>query len=183
MAFMFLTLIIGACKKSSTNKKEENFMDGFLATTKYNLRETPYVNATNNECGIEFKPLVNGKITSLQIKLPDVNSALKVTLWDKATSSVIKTETVNINQANTLISIDIADIDLQANKEYAFSMNSADYYGRFETNSANAIYPVVVGNISILRTVTKLSSTVAYPTFNQTNVYYGDCSFKFLPTN
>ena len=95
----FRTIIIIAlcaltfsCKKKETANSEVNFLSAYLAATGFDEDTTVIVNSGFYEFGLSFKPLVNGKITAVVVKIPDVNTSLRVTIWDKATANVLKTE-------------------------------------------------------------------------------------------
>jgi hypothetical protein len=183
-----LTLAIVSCKKDdeptpAPTFTEESFVDGYLNSTGFNQKTTNQVNFGDYEFGIEFKPLVKGKITSLLVKLPDVRTNLKVTIWDKAATSILRTEVVNVAAANTAYTFDIADLDLVKDKEYAITMNSNDWYDREKTDGSNATYPVTSGNIQILAYKWLGGTTQTYPTNNSADYYAGDCTFKFVQTN
>jgi hypothetical protein len=180
-------LIFGAvsCKKDKaepapTVYPEESFLDGYLNSTGFSQALTNVVNFNNYELGLEFKPTVKGKITSLLVKLPDVRTDLRVTIWDKATQMPIRIETVNVAVANTQYDFDIADLELVKDKEYAITMNSNDYYLREKTNGTAATYPVVSGNITIISHKFVVGTAQTYPTSPaQLDYYGGDCTFKF----
>lgn len=157
-------------------------MDGYLSATGFSEQTTNVVNGGDYEFGNEFIPTVKGKITSLKVKLPDINTALRITLWDKLTTTVLKSETVNVAAANTSYTFDIADIDLVKDKEYTITMNSNDWIDRRKTSGANATYPVTLGNIKITSYKYKGGTAQAYPNSPQLNYYAGDLSFNFQRT-
>jgi hypothetical protein len=170
-------------KKKDPVYTEESFADAFLSTTGFVQKSTPVVNSTDFEIGLEFKPTVKGKLTSLLVKLPDVRTNLRITIWDKATTSAIKTEIVNVAAANTQYNFDIADIELEKDKEYVISMNSNDYYIREKTDGSAVKYPVTAGNIIILSYKYINGTTQKYPSASYDLTYAGDCFFKFVQTN
>jgi hypothetical protein len=186
-------IAIGAssCKKDKTPDPvpvvygEENFLDGYLNKTGFEQGTSSFLGSSYYNIGFDFVPLVKGKINSIKVKLPSVNSALKVTIWDKATAAVIKTEIVNVATANTSLTIDIADIDLVKDKEYAISMSAINYYLHKRTNGSSATYPVIVSNIKILghkESPSSPTSIVTYPTITTNDQYTGDVSFNFQRT-
>ncbi len=178
------TLFLFSCSKDDDrpNYSEENFLSGFLTNSGFSATTNSYINAGNYEFGLEFTPLVKGKITSLKIKLPEVNNALRVTIWDKstATATVVRTETVNVTAANTEQSFDITDLELTANHQYAITMNSNDWYDRRRTDASNATYPITSGNIRIDSYKYSSGSAQTYPTTLILNYYAGDISFNYL---
>jgi hypothetical protein len=157
-------------------------MDGYLTATGFSEKTTNQLNLGDYEFGNEFIPTVKGRITSLKIKLPDINSSVRVTLWDKATTLPIKTEIINVAAANILYTVDIVDIDLVKDKEYAITMNSNDWYDRRKTSSANTTYPVTAGNIKIISYTFRSGTAQTYPNSPQLSYYAGDVSFNFQRT-
>lgn len=81
-----LSCIFTACKKDSTTPQplyqEENPLNAFLSTTGLNQIAGSFANTTAFEMGFGFKPKVKGIIKGITVKLPYVNSSLKVTISD-----------------------------------------------------------------------------------------------------
>ena len=184
-------LITLSCSKDSPtttstptapNIQEENFLDGFLATSGFNQKTTPFVNDGTFEYGWEFEPLVKGKITSVKVKLPDVVNELRITIWDKMTGTALKTDIVNVTTVNTVFIFDIADLDVIKNKQYAITMNANDFYQRTRNDNSAVIYPITVGNIKILSNKYVAGSSQTYPTNELFTYCNGDLSFNFVKT-
>lgn len=177
-----ITIALSSCSKDDgPSYNEENFMSGYLTNSGFSAT-TSYIDAGNYEFGLEFTPLVKGKITSLKVKLPAVNNALRVTIWDKSTSTaiVIRSETVNVTAADTEQGFDIADLELTANHQYAITMNSNDWYDHRRTDVSNTTYPITSGNIRIDSYKYSSGSAQTYPTTPVLYYYAGDVSFNFL---
>lgn len=180
---VLLAITVSSCSKDDgPNYSEENFLSGFLTNSGFSAVTDSSVNSGDYEFGLEFTPLVKGKITSLKVKLPASNSALRVTIWDKstATATVIRTETVNVTAADTEQGFDIADLELQANKQYAISMNSNDWYNHRRTGNTDVTYPITSGNIRIDNYKWISGTTQTYPTNIALSYYAGDVSFNFI---
>ena len=180
---LFLTTTLLSCNSdddSGPNYQEENFFDTFLTTTGFNQKEIIFLNSGTYESGLEFTPLVNGSITSLKFKSPAINPSTRITIWDKSTGAVIKTEIVNVAIANHLYEIDIVDIPLVKDKVYALSFNSDDWYERSQTDGSAITYPISVGNIKVLTYIWKSGTTQVYPTNVSSTYIAGDLSFNFL---
>lgn len=178
-----ITITLSSCSKDDgPSYNEENFMAGFLTNSGFSDVTDATVNGGSYEFGTEFTPLVKGKITSLKVKLPAINNALRVTIWDKSTptATVIRSETVNVTAADTEQGFDIADLELTANKQYAITMNSDDWYNHRRTGNTNATYPVTSGNIRIDNYKWIGGTTQTYPTNIALSYYAGDISFNFL---
>lgn len=163
---------------------EENPLDLYLAGTGFNQKAVEVKNSGIYEYGFSFKPTVTGKINALIVKLPDVNPSVRITIWDAATKTVIKSEVLNVTTANITVEKAITPIALQKDKEYFFTINSDDWINRTKTDGSAATYPIVAGNITITG-YAYISSTAAetiFPT-NARNTYYaGDMTFKFQQT-
>ncbi|WP_264535966.1 hypothetical protein [Flavobacterium sp. N1736] len=171
-------------KPDPVKYNEENPLDAYMAGSGFSQKAVDVKNSGIYEYGFSFKPTVTGKINSLIVKIPDVNSALRITLWDAATKTVIKSETVNVTTANVTVEKTITAIPLTKDKEYFFTVNSDDWINRTKTDGSAATYPIVAGNITITG-YAYISSTAAetiFPT-NARNTYYaGDVTFKFQQT-
>jgi len=178
-----ITIMLFSCSEDDgPSYNEENFMNGFLTNSGFSELTQNYIDAGSYEFGVEFTPLVKGKITSLKIKLPAINNALRITIWDKstATATVIRSETVNVAAADTEQDFDIADLELTANHQYAITMNSDDWYDHRKTDNTNATYPITSGNIRIdsYRWIGGTAQT--YPTTVAAYYVAGDVSFNFI---
>jgi hypothetical protein len=180
---VLFTMVIFSCRKKEPVYTEESFAESYLKQTGFSELTVPQVNTGDYELGLEFKPNVNGKITSLLVKLPDVRTDLRITIWDKVTKSILRTEIVNVAAANTQYDFDISDVELQKDKEYAISMNSNDYYIREKQSGSSVVYPVNIGNITILGFGYRAGIAQGYLTTKREDYYVGDCFFKFIQTN
>lgn len=188
--FTLLTIAIFTISCSSDNDgesvkyNEENPLDAYLAASGFSQKSVDQKNAGIYEYGFSFKPTVTGKIKALIVKIPDVNAALRVTLWDAATKTVIKSEVVNVPTANVTVEKVITAIKLTKDKEYFFTVNSDDWINRTKTDGSAATYPIVAGNITITgyAFISSTAGETLFPT-NARNTYYaGDMTFKFQQT-
>jgi hypothetical protein len=177
-----ITLV--SCSKDDDGPtfNEENFFNGFLINSGFSAITDANINGGSYEFGTEFTPLVKGKITSLKVKLPATNTTLRVTIWDKSTTTatVIRTETVNVTAADTEQGFDIPDLELTANHQYAITMNSDDWYNHRRTGNTDVTYPITSGNIRIDSYKWIGGTTQTYPTNIALSYYAGDVSFNFL---
>lgn len=171
-------------KEEAVKYNEENPLDAYMAGSGFSQKAVDVKNSGIYEYGFSFKPTVTGKINALVVKIPDVNAALRITLWDAATKTVIKSETINVPTANVTVEKTITPIALTKDKEYFFTINSDDWINRTKTDGSAAKYPITAGNI-IITGYAYISSTAAetiFPT-NARNTYYaGDMTFKFQQT-
>ncbi|OXA78019.1 hypothetical protein SAMN05444397_110176 [Flavobacterium aquidurense] len=162
----------------------ENPLDLYMATSGFSQKAVDQKNAGIYEYGFSFKPTVTGKITSFFAKIPDVNTALRITLWDVATKTVIKSETMNVSVANMAFEKTLLPIVLTKDKEYFLSVNSDDWINRTKTDGSATTYPIVAGTITITgyAYVSSTASETIFPTNARYTYYAGDISFKFQQT-
>jgi hypothetical protein len=181
-----MTLIF-SCKKENKSQavtyKEENPLNSFLLTTGLNQSASAFINPATFEMGFAFKPKVKGKIKAITVKLPYSNSSLKVTIWDKATGSVLKSVYVNVPNADQETTSAIDEIVLNQNAEYVISINSSKFYNHRRTDMSNINYPVDAGNITITGSYTSNSNPVTIPNNPRGYEFTGDYSFVFQQIN
>jgi hypothetical protein len=151
---------------------------GYLTASGFNQKTTNQVNLGDYEFGYSFIPLVNGKMTAIVAKIPDIRMGMRVTVWDKMTATVIRTETIDITAAGVVVTKAITALDLVKDKEYFLTFNSNDWYDRRRTDSSNTTYPFTVGDIKITSYSFISGTTQALPNSPQLS-YSGDCSFTF----
>lgn len=175
--------VISACKKKNNEPpvtEPQNPLAGYLAATGFNQKKDNFINAPSSyEFGLSFKPLVNGKLTEIVVKIPDINPSLRVTIWDKATATILRTELIAVTSSDTEIIKLISPLDLVKDKDYFISFNSSDYYNRSKTDNSASTYPVTVGDIVITSYAFRTGTAQIMPTNVQTTYYAGDLSFKF----
>lgn len=161
---------------------EENPLAKYYETTGFTT-STDFINAGDYEFGLAFAPKVKGKINALVVKLPAVNSNLRVTVWDYATKTVIRSETVNVGSANTEIVKSIPELVLEKDKMYFISMNSNDWYKKNKPDNSTTVYPVTAGNIVFSEYRWVSGTAQNWPTNVSSNYNAGDLSFKFQQIN
>ena len=155
-------------------------LPGYLTASGFTQETTIVIdNPDTYELGYSFVPYVNGKITAIVVKLPDVKNNMRVTIWDKTTATVIRTERIDIATANTEVIKLIAPLDLVKEKEYLISMSSNDYYVRFKTDGSPGVYPFIIGDIEITSHSLNVGTAQTMPATLYPIGYAGDCSFKF----
>ena len=153
---------------------------GYLYAADF-TKAVPVKNSGIYEFGIVFTPTVNGKIKAITAIIPDVHPGMKVTLWDYAAKTVIRTETIDVTTANVEAIKTIEDLPLVKDKEYMFTFNSDDWYNHTKQDGSATTYPLTVGDIKITNYgyITSSATETIFPT-NMRNTYYaGDISFKF----
>lgn len=187
VVFLFvLMLTLTACRKDDDPEPEppvvypvENPMDAYMASLSDN--SPTVVNAALYEIGLVFTPKVKGNLNAIQVKLPTVNSNLRVTLWDASTKAIISTEIVNVTAAHTVITKNIAPLELVKDKQYTITMNTNSYYYfGSAVGPALTTYPLTIGNI-IFNNFIYISGTTpaTYPTTINPSEYAGQLNVVF----
>lgn len=143
---------------------------------------TNFVNSGDYEFGLTFTPTVKGNIKAVTLKLPAVNSAVRVTIWDYTTKAVLRSETINVASADVEVKKEISVLALEKDKKYLISMNSNDWYKKNKADLTNVTYPIVAGHITFneYRWISGTSQT--FPTNVSANYNAGDLSFDFQQT-
>ena len=186
--FLMLTLstlvFTTSCSKDDDEQpapivyNEENPLDKYHELAGFTTTSN-FINAGDYEFGIAFSPNVKGKINALVVKLPDVNTNLRVTIWDYDAKTVLRTETVNVPTANTSVIKSISEMALEKDKKYLITMNANDWYKRSKADNSNATYPITSGNIKVLEYRWIGGTTQIFPTNVSLNYNGGDLSFNF----
>ena len=154
-------------------------LSGYLTASGFIQKTINQVNAGNYEFGYSFIPSVNGKMTEIVVKIPDAQSAMRVTIWDKAARTVIRTETIDLPSSGVEAIKQIVAIDLIKDKEYFITYNGNDWYQRSKTDNSAATYPFTVGDIKVTSYAFSSGTAQTMPNTVVTTYYAGDCSFKF----
>ena len=134
------------------------------------------------EIGYKFTPLVKGEINAVFVKIPAIVNDVRVTIWDVASGTPIRTEYVDVTDSSTKTMLAIAPLPLEKDKEYAVSINTRDYYFRHRPG-AYENFPVVVNHLSIsgaFSTMTTSQENIDFSTI--VNGAFGDCSISFKQT-
>ena len=185
-AALGLMLTLTNCKKekkpsnnSTPTVAEQNPLSGYLSASGFDEDTNAVVNGGDFEFGLKFIPAVSGKMTAIIVKIPDVNTNVKVTIWDAATTDILRTELVQITSSGVDIMKTISPLNLTAGTEYMISMNSNDWYNYTKADNSFATYPVTSGDFSITGYGYSSGNEQLFPSTNSTSYYAGDLSFKF----
>ena len=183
-----LMLTLASCRKDDDEPEPpivypvENPMAAYMASLSDTTPNT--VNGANYEIGLVFTPKEKGNLNAIQVKLPTVNSALRVTLWDTATHAIISTEIVNVTAANTVITKNIVPLALVKDKQYTITMSTLSYfYYGSSAGPALTTYPLTIGNIIFNNFIYIAATTPAtYPTTINAGEYAGELNVVFQQT-
>ena len=162
---------------------DENPLTGYLSQTGFDEVTVLRTNQSSYyEQGLSFTPKVKGQINAITVKAPNANPSLKITLWDFDAQTVLRTETVNVVNANTEYTFPITALTLTKDKHYMISMNTNNDYYRYRTDVNNVIYPILIGNIEINSYQWRTGNSQIFPNITENHIYVGDCSFVFQQT-
>lgn len=184
ITLFIITLSVVSCSSDDDKKPSfatENPLDAYYTATGFTT-STNFINSGDYEFGLVFTPTVKGKINSIKLKLPATNPNVRVTIWDFATKTVIRTETVNVVTADLGVTKEISELQLEKDKKYLISMNSNDWYKKNKADNSNATYPVVAGNITISEYRWLSGTAQTFPTTVSSSYNAGDLSFEFQQT-
>lgn len=178
---MAITFSLYNCSKSDdpATNPEVNPLSSYLAATGFSEKTTNFINLGTYEFGLSFKPIVNGKITAFVVKIPDTNAALRMTICNKTTATVLRSETINYATPGVEVTKEISGLDVVAGTEYFVTINSNDWYEHKRNDSSNITYPIVIGDLSITGYAYIGGTAQAMPTIPYLSYYGGDISFKF----
>lgn len=181
--FLFLAIAtLGSCrkKKEAPPAQVPDTLEKYLSATGFDKTTVPYKNNELYEFGFSFKPQADGKITIVAAKIPDINPALPITIWDKKTGTAIFTTTLNCTVEDAFFSKEISGVELKANTEYVISMFGNDWYRHEHEKPTAVAYPIAIGNISITGYTLVQTSSSKMPNIYLANYYAGDLSFNFI---
>jgi hypothetical protein len=115
------------------------------------------------EIGSRFKPLVNGEVVGLLLRLP-TNGNFNVTLWDVATKTALVTKTITASSGSTRSIILATPIKLEKDKLYVVTTNSDRWYNHIdEQDSQGNQFPKTVDNIELLSTAYHAGTNTEFP--------------------
>lgn len=186
LALCLALVSLNACSSDDDNVATEDtytpetFFETFITNDAFGSEDSYTSTNYIYEFGLTFTPIVKGKITHLNVKIPVANSALRITIWDVTTKTVLRTETVNIATGATATEFDIADLELTKDTPYCISMNTGSYY-YYSLDKAVTSFPLTIGNIQIDGIIYRRTTAQIYPDqYTNASNYYGNLSFTFL---
>lgn len=133
------------------------------------------------EQGVAFSPKVKGVISAVSVKLPAYDNAVRVTIWDYETQSVLRTATVNVSEGGRYHKQAISLLEVEKGRRYVISMNVRTTYIHRKPDFSNAYFPIDLGSVLALhcRRMGRYGSAQEFPNFSTDAEYYGDLSFDF----
>jgi hypothetical protein len=156
----------------------ENPLAGYLKGAGYKMNgKSSEIAVPSDEIGFSFKPICNGIITAITVKIPAVRQDLQVTIWDKESVRKLVNQEVNVSVADKQFTFPIKPLTVVKNSEYIISMNTNSYYGEYK--AAGATYPVKVGNILVTNFCYNDGVQKKMPIRNDVNRFKGNISFNF----
>ncbi len=156
-----------------------DFLDRYLSQTGFDQNTDQILDSEAYEFGVPFHVTADGKMTKIAVKTPAVNPDLRVTVWNAATQTILRTEHFNVTAAGQSKTFDIDDLQLSAGTPYLITMNSTAYYKHYRTDGANAAYPVAIGDVVIEGYGYIEATAQSFPVVFDNSDYAGDLSFAF----
>ena len=151
--FLLITVIslsLLSCSSDGGGSNKENPLEAFLLNSGFNQNVNNTVNASSDfVTGFRFSPTVNGKITSITLKIPDGDEFVKVNIWKVTGAVLLHTENMVMPNANVTVTKNISAINLTANEDYIINMHTNDAYTHSRNGSSSATYPITAGNIVV----------------------------------
>ncbi|GGF00230.1 DUF4082 domain-containing protein [Flavobacterium limi] len=181
---ILISVLAASCSSDDDNTpkfKTENPLAEYYTKTGFTTVSN-FVNSGDYEFGLAFTPTVKGKIKAITLKLPAANPSIRVTIWDYTTKTVLKTETLNVEKADTEVKKEISELALEKDKKYLITMNSNDWYKKNKADNSNVVYPIVAGNITINEYRWFSGKDQTFPTTFSSSYNAGDLSFDFQQT-
>ncbi|MDR2206182.1 MAG: hypothetical protein LBE36_08525 [Flavobacteriaceae bacterium] len=161
---------------------EENPLAAYLAATGFDEYVESNTYASYYEEGFGFIPKVTGQINAVTVKIPANATNIRVTIWETATKSVLKTITIPSVTKDVEVKQYLDNpLALTKDKGYTITFNTKSDYTRSRTGGGVPVYPIIAGNISIEGFGYYFAGGTAqtYPDHQVDDEYYGDCSFVF----
>lgn len=183
---LFAIALAISCSKDDDREtapefKTENPLESYHAAAGF-TKVANFINSGDYEFGLAFSPAVKGNMKAITLKLPAVNSSVRVTIWDYDSRTVLRSETLNVASADLLVKKEITILPLEKDKKYVITMNSKDWYKKSKPNDEAASYPIVAGNITFHQYLWLSGTAQAFPTNISQNYNGGDLSFDFQQT-
>jgi hypothetical protein len=185
---MLLTIFTASCSSDNDNDSDntpkfetENPLAAYYTQAGFTTVSN-FVNSGDYEFGLVFTPTVKGKIKAITLKLPAAVPAVRVTIWDYASKAVLRSETLNVATADVQVSKEISELALDKDKKYMITMNAKNWYKKSKADNSNAVYPIVVKNITINEYRWLSGTAQTFPTNVSSSYNAGDLSFDFQQT-
>lgn len=181
---ILISVFAASCSSDDDNSpkfKTENPLAEYYTKTGFTTVSN-FIDSGDYEFGLAFTPTVKGKIKAITLKLPAANPSIRVTIWDYTTKTILKTETLNVEKADTEVKKEISELALEKNKKYMITMNSNDWYKKNKADNSNVVYPIVAGNITINEYRWFSGKDQTFPTTFSSSYNAGDLSFDFQQT-
>ncbi len=174
LSLFTVAMCLGACKKKSTTCPvgPERPLIQFLATSSLNKNEPlRQQGVPTDEIGWTFRPKVNGKLTSVVVKVPNTVIDIPVTIWDNSTKQAITTLNVTTTASDKEAVVPITPLQLVAGKQYVISMNTNNSYD-YQNADQGVSYPYTVCNIDILSANYNFGFGTAFPGATMANTKF-----------
>ena len=168
-----------SCDSDDDNDNNgSNFLSSYLSQTGFDEANESVVDDGPYEFGVLFHVTADGNMETIRVKIPQTTSDLRITVWNVDTATPIRTETVDVT-ADESKTLNIDDLALTANTDYAITMNADSYYYHDQEDGGVANYPITVGDVVIDGYAFASGTDQLLPLNMATDYYAGDLSFTF----
>lgn len=136
-----------SCDEENTGPQfgaEENPIETFINSLTFDGARVDGV--TNFEFGLILEALEDGRITKLNLKMPE-DGVYKVTLWDLSDTSIAVSSFIPVDSGEVQPQ-DMTDIVISAGDRLAVTVYSDVWY-EYDNNGAD-IYPATAGSFKVL---------------------------------
>lgn len=179
--------VLTSCSKDDASKPvveptpvatEQDPLSGYFSNSGLVLAGLLSTNLVT-ESGFSFKPLVNGKITAVNVKCTGSVPNVRVTIWDKTTGQQLRSFFISDVQDNVETTKTITPLEVLANIEYYITLRNNGWFIYKKADNSNINYPIISQDISITGAGNRLDQDDAMPNNALLNEYRGNVSFKF----
>ncbi|WP_346236208.1 hypothetical protein ABDK00_016625 [Niabella insulamsoli] len=171
-----------SCSREPITYPEEMPLDDYLTISGFNENTVRIINSGHYEFGFQFKPVVDGMIKALRVKIPDNATDVRITIWDADSKEIIRTETIASVSKDAFVEQAITPVEMDQNHSYMITLNADDWYIRKRMDETPAHYPITCGNIMIEKHASTGGTRQTFPTLSSILYYAGDLDFVFQQT-
>jgi hypothetical protein len=176
LLILFCLLFLLGCNKDASPKSEMP-INAFIIEKK--LLAISNNVGSSLELGIQFSSTKNGKIIQVGAKMPELG-IYTVSIWDDATSKVIRQKLVEQQVNGKLTTVNIESLAIEKDKKYSISINTEankivkPYFGADVPKN----WPYTIGNI--LFHTSSYQEGFKYPSVKVDSRIYPNLDFTFI---
>jgi hypothetical protein len=186
--FLFLGLLLNACKKDDTVavKPSENPVASLLTDADWKITTR---NNGKYEVGYVFSATTNGKVTQVAAQMGEPG-IYTVSIWDATSKALLRQKSIEQSSPSKFTLATVDELAIEKDKKYLVSINNtinnvAKLYSILakSTGGSTTIFPISRGSIIIQKSVYSSSATSVFPTtdYSETNAFFGFADITFIP--